>query len=1029
MRDLKPTSLPLFMVKFATSTESGKPSLPPLSSTSPPFRLFSTVEPLVLHPQLAITAFSAMDVPRETLKTLSDWFLLSLSPHSEPRRAAESSLSDAANQPGFSLAVLRLLSEPAADEQIRLAAAVHFKNHLRTRWPLSSASPIPDAEKTVIKDRIVAVMLSSAALVRNQLSESLSIISSSDFPQSWPSLLPELVASLRAETDYAKINGLLGAANSIFSKFRHSFDTPAIRLDLKYCLDGFAAPLLEIFLKTSQIISGASSSLSPDVLRPLFDSQRICCEIFYSLNSIELPEFFEDHMREWMTEFLGYLTNTYLPAVEADGTIDSLRSAICEALQLYMEKNEEEFKDYLKDFAVAVWKILYTPATSPSRDQLTITAIKFLTTVSTSVHHSLFGSPDTLQQICQSIVFPNIRLRDDDEELFEMNYVEYIRRDMEGSDVDTRRRIACELLRGLAMNYKDQVMSFVSGHIQNLLAMYSVNPGENWKEKDAAIYLVISLAAKTGGVVGTQLIDVESFFASVVVPEIHGRSGNECPILQASALKFFTVFREQVPKNVAISLLPDLITFLKASSNVVHSYSANCIEKLLLVKDKAPVVASGTNAVVLQPRYGPLDINAHIAALMRNLFEALQLPDSKENQYIMKCTMRVLATADISGDVARHCIACLGLVLAEVCKNPTNPVFNHYLFEAIAALIRRSCERDPSLITVFEATLFPVLENILRNDVTEFWPYAFQIFAQLVEMSRPPLSPNYMELFKVLLMPETWKRAANAPALVRLLQAYLQKVPNVELNNEGRLSQVLGIFNKLVSVSGTEELGFYVLNTVVENLGFDLIGHYIGHVWTALFTRLQNRPTVKFVNSLVVFMSLVLVKYGPSVLVDSINSIQANIFAAIVEKFWIPNLKLISGSIEVKLTSVASTRLICESPSFLDVSAVEVWGKMLDSIITLLVQPDQSGADLDEIIDIPESVGYSASFARLHNAGRNEDDPLKEIKDPKEFLIKSLAGISIHSPGRYPAVIEKFVDPVNQKALVQLCATFGCAIV
>ncbi|KAK8954305.1 Exportin-2 [Platanthera zijinensis] len=974
-----------------------------------------------------------MDVSPEILKTLSDWFLRSLSPLAEPRRAAESSLADAAEQPGFSLAVLRLVSEPAANEQIRLAAAVHFKNHLRSRWPSSSPSTIPDAEKTLIKDRIVALMLSSSSLIRSQLSESLSIVSSHDFPQFWPTLLPELVSSLRSETDYAKINGLLGAANSIFSKFRHSFDTSPLRLDLKYCLDGFAAPLLEIFLKTSQIISGgiASGSASPDALRPLFESQRLCCEIFYSLNSIELPEFFEDHMREWMSEFLNYLTNSYPPTVEADGTVDALRSAICENLQLYMEKNEEEFKDYLKDFAAAVWNLLLTQASSPSRDQLTITAIRFLTTVSTSVHHSLFGSPETLQQICQRIVFPNIHLRDDDEELFEMNYVEYIRRDIEGSDVDTRRRIACELLKGLAVNYKEQVMSFVSAQIQNMLSLYSANQQENWKEKDAAIYLVISLATKAGGgVVGTQLVDVGSFFTSFVVPELRRQGVKECAILQASTLKFFTVFREQIPKHTTIALLPDVINFLRASSNVVHSYAANCIEKLLLVKDRPPLHASDAKIIALPPRYGAADINPYLATLFKNLFEALQLPDSKENHYIMKCIMRVLGAADVSGDVAKQCIGCLVSVLAEVCKNPINPAFNHYLFEAIAALIRRTCEKDPSFISVFEAALFPGLEKILSENVTEFWPYAFQIFAQLVEMSRPPLSHNYMELFKILLMLETWKRSANVPALVRLLQAYLQKVPNSELNNEGRLSQVLGIFKMLVSAANTEDLGFYVLNTVVENLDFDLIGQYISHIWVTLFTRLQNRHTTKFVNSLVVFMSLVLIKHGPAVLVESINSVQANIFLSILLKFWIPNLKLISGSLEVKLTSVASTRLICESPTLLDVSAVELWGTMLDSIISLLTRPEQFVADLeDEVGDAPETAGYSASFARLYNTGKNEDDPLKETKDPKEFVIKTLAGLSAHTPGRYPAIIEKFVDPINQNALSHLCATYGCAII
>ena len=177
-------------------------------------------------------------------------------------------------------------------------------------------------------------------------------------------------------------------------------------------------------------------------------------------------------------------------------------------------------------------------------------------------------------------------------------------------------------------------------------------------------------------------------------------------------------------------------------------------------------------------------------------------------------------------------------------------------------------------------------------------------------------------------------------------------------------------------------------------------------------------------------MSLVLVKHGPTILLESINAVQPNLFAAILQQFWIPNLKLISGFIEVKLTTVASTRLICESPSLLDPTAVELWGKMLDSIITLLAQPDKDGVDLEaDVPDIPENMGYSASFARLQNAGKKEEDPLKEIKDPKGFLVASLARLSSVSPGRYPAVIEQYVDPSNRAVLLQLCGTYNCTIV
>ncbi|KAK1390975.1 hypothetical protein POM88_019153 [Heracleum sosnowskyi] len=86
-------------------------------------------------------------------------------------RRAESSLSDAFDSPNYGLAVLRLVVEPSIDDAIRQAAAVNFKNHLKSRWTNS----IPDTEKEQIKSIIVPVMLSSTPRIQSQLSEALSV--------------------------------------------------------------------------------------------------------------------------------------------------------------------------------------------------------------------------------------------------------------------------------------------------------------------------------------------------------------------------------------------------------------------------------------------------------------------------------------------------------------------------------------------------------------------------------------------------------------------------------------------------------------------------------------------------------------------------------------------------------------------------------------------------------------------------------------------------------------------------------------
>lgn len=61
------------------------------------------------------------------------------------------------------------------------------------------------------------------------------------------------------------------------------------------------------------------------------------------------------------------------------------------------------------------------------------------------------------------------QVRDEDEECFDMNPIEYIRRDSEGSDSDTRRRTAADLVRALTEKFEAQVTEMFTGYVGTLL--------------------------------------------------------------------------------------------------------------------------------------------------------------------------------------------------------------------------------------------------------------------------------------------------------------------------------------------------------------------------------------------------------------------------------------------------------------------------------------------------------------------------------------------------------------------------------
>ncbi|CAB4300668.1 unnamed protein product [Prunus armeniaca] len=147
---------------------------------------------------------------------------------------------------------------------------------------------------------------------------------------------------------------------------------------------------------------------------------------------------------------------TYYPVIEssADGLalVDELRVAVCMAANLCIQNEGKNLQTSWNDFAIDVWKLLLNVSKVSSRDRVALTAINFLTTLSTSMDHNLFAGHLMITQICQDIVIPIVRLRDKDEELFKVNYIEFIKRDI-ASDIHIRQRIACEILKGIATNY------------------------------------------------------------------------------------------------------------------------------------------------------------------------------------------------------------------------------------------------------------------------------------------------------------------------------------------------------------------------------------------------------------------------------------------------------------------------------------------------------------------------------------------------------------------------------------------------
>uniref|UniRef100_A0A4W5QZE5 Exportin-2 n=1 Tax=Hucho hucho TaxID=62062 RepID=A0A4W5QZE5_9TELE len=903
-----------------------------------------------------------MELNDGNLQTLTEFMRKTLDPDPSVRRPAEKFLESVEGNQNYPILLLTLL-EKSQDNVIRVCSAVTFKNYIKRNWRIIEDEPnkISDPDRTTIKANIVNLMLSSPEQIQKQLSDAISIIGREDFPMKWPDLLTEMVTRFQSG-DFHIINGVLRTAHSLFKRYRHEFKSNELWLEIKLVLDTFANPLTELFKATIALCQTHATDIN--ALKILFSSLTLISKLFYSLNFQDLPEFFEDNMETWMSNFHNLLT------------LDN--------------------------------KLLQTDLVS--------NAIQFLASVCERPHYKhLFEDQNTLTSICEKVIVPNMEFRSADEEAFEDNSEEYIRRDLEGSDIDTRRRAACDLVRGLCKFFEGPVTAIFSGYVNSMLGEYAKNPGVNWKHKDAAIYLVTSLAskaqtAKHGITQANELVNLTEFFVNHILTDLKSQNVNEFPVLKADAIKYVMIFRSQLPKEQLLQAVPLLVAHLQAESTVEHTYAAHALERLFTMR--------GPNNSTL---ITPTEMAPFTEQLLNNLFKALALPGSSENEYIMKAIMRSFSL--LQETIVPYIPTLIGQLthkLLLVSKNPSKPHFNHYLFESLCLSIRITCKADPTTVVSFEEALFPVFTEILQNDVQEFVPYVFQVMSLLLEIHTSSIPNSYMALFPHLLQPVLWERTGNIPPLVRLLQAYLEKgAATIASSAADKIPGLLGVFQKLIASKANDHQGFYLMNSIIEHMPTESIVQYRKQIFILLFQRLQSSKTTKFIKSFMVFINLYGIKYGAIALQEIFDSIQPKMFGMVLEKIVIPEVQKVSGPVEKKICAVGITKILTECPAMMDTEYTKLWTPLLQALIGLFELPeDDSIPDDEHFIDIEDTAGYQTAFSQLAFAGKKEHDPIGDaVSNPKILLAQSLHKLSTACPGR---VLSMLSTSLNAEALQYL---------
>ncbi|KNZ48960.1 hypothetical protein VP01_52g9 [Puccinia sorghi] len=592
-----------------------------------------------------------MESNPETITILSQCLCQSLNPDPSHRKLAEEQLEMAKQHLGFGNVLIVISQDTKAEPAARQAAALAFKNWIKNSWaPVRFLSTIPSiyhathdaffanlqeegddgqiasTDRDSLKSKLLSVLISLASTpsLLIQYSEAISIIATSDFPEQWPDLIDQIVRNFNPN-DWNANNALLSTAHAIFKRWRAQFRTDRLFLEIKYVLERFCEPETTDPAHILQLLDTALANVAPTLPKSqqqiLAKSLLFMIQIYYDLNCQDIPEYFEDHLQEFMSLLHKYLTweIPYLLSdrqQEADdeeegeaGDLEKIRASICEVVELYSLRYLDVFP-MMDVFVKTCWDMLTRLGRQQRSDIVRLHAKR----VSYYSYEYLIGEPIysfsvkrrasyrwlsrchlrkaflkvwklwkpfATKSYCPTCFCEVSSITHSilEGKLMELRRNVFVDFEVEMFEEDPAEQAAIEITRALIEQFQKEVTTIITRYVQNYLQVllksflplqYAADPAGNWRLKDAAVSLVASIASRSsttsGGVTNINaLVDVVLFFSEQVVQDLSVKNAaTPHPVIAADAIKFLHTFRNQLTREQLISVLPLLVPHLNS---------------------------------------------------------------------------------------------------------------------------------------------------------------------------------------------------------------------------------------------------------------------------------------------------------------------------------------------------------------------------------------------------------------------------------------------------------------------------------
>ena len=457
--------------------------------------------------------------------------------------------------------------------------------------------------------------------------------------------------------------------------------------------------------------------------------------VFYSLNYQDFPEFFEDHLQDWIT----ILNDTVLLPNKSSNMslvkdlkqlVLKLKAKTLKNINLYYSNYYEDVEQYVQLFCSSVWTVMCQCKTNDNFSKLMKELLDFFK-YGFQMRRMNNLNMEQLNQIIENIILPNMIMSDKESEEFLDNPIEFLKIEFEEYDMSSNKYFSINLLQLIISNFPDVNKQIIGPKINTFLSEYNKDKIKNSNKKLIVINLLFASCIKTFaqrfGVTelnpNSVFNNIESLINEIFIKEF--QSYNSPVIIQVYALKFLSTFRLQISdKNKLGQIILMLLEILNNCGEVTQYACLLCLDLIINMKD-------------LQTRKpSTLEIVNNDNIFNKLISSLLNFISKNTNIFAMRCFYRTLKLTQDQKlqSLADSINTSMDTILRLIIKSPQTDEFNYYYFETCALimkkfLIKNNNNVDLDLVKKFENCLRVDLNSILQNNITDLLGYTFQLFA------------------------------------------------------------------------------------------------------------------------------------------------------------------------------------------------------------------------------------------------------------------------------------------------------------